>query len=226
MNRKYLTGSICSLALWASAANAAPKIYALDGSLGNAQGLTFAVFNGNLVSANPQPNDLPLNIGGRLVVDDELGTASFEFFGGFFSPNRSYTFDPFIDNLGPGLVTLNDDQVVIEDVFANFDFSLDIDLQTGTGTFAWVQPGGIPSNPPQDRFAFGSLTVNSILVVGDANCDGAVNGNDIADLTFELTGAGSFGNGCPDELLDINGDGVLNALDIPAFVDLLLITGS
>ncbi|HMH18390.1 MAG TPA: PQQ-binding-like beta-propeller repeat protein [Burkholderiales bacterium] len=61
-------------------------------------------------------------------------------------------------------------------------------------------------------------------VLGDLNCDGAVNVLDIEPYTFALTDPAVYARRfprCYRSLADINGDGAVNALDIEPFVGLL-----
>ena len=58
------------------------------------------------------------------------------------------------------------------------------------------------------------LGFNEVLV-GDVNCDGAINLLDVGPF-IEMLGTGEF-----DEKADINGDGAVNLLDVTPFVELL-----
>jgi len=62
------------------------------------------------------------------------------------------------------------------------------------------------------------------IMVGDLNCDSAVNAFDIDPFVLALTDPAGYTNAypaCDINLADINGDGVLNAFDIDPFVELL-----
>jgi hypothetical protein len=62
-------------------------------------------------------------------------------------------------------------------------------------------------------------------VLGDLNCDGAINAFDIDPFVLALVDAASYAAAFPDcDMLngDINGDGVVNAFDIDPFVALLV----
>ena len=64
----------------------------------------------------------------------------------------------------------------------------------------------------------------SSVLVGDLNCDGAIDAFDIEPFLTALFDPGSYAGMYPDcdiNLADINGDGSINAFDIEPFLDLL-----
>jgi len=59
-------------------------------------------------------------------------------------------------------------------------------------------------------------------IPGDTNCDGSVDAGDKTAFILALTDPPAFGlrnAGCPMTQADLNGDGLVNGLDIPPFVD-------
>lgn len=73
-----------------------------------------------------------------------------------------------------------------------------------------------------------TLMLGSPVLLGDANCDGAVNFADINPFVMAVSGGAiewTYATGCPvQEFLcinDINRDGLVDFADINAFVDLL-----
>jgi hypothetical protein len=62
------------------------------------------------------------------------------------------------------------------------------------------------------------------IMLGDVNCDGAVNAFDIDAFVLALTDPAGYAiayPACDINLADVNGDGVVNAFDIDPFVELL-----
>ncbi|MBD3407768.1 MAG: hypothetical protein GF411_16740 [Candidatus Lokiarchaeota archaeon] len=63
-----------------------------------------------------------------------------------------------------------------------------------------------------------------VIMLGDMNDDGAINGIDIEPFVMALTNPQDYQQQFemnPHLVGDINGDGILNAMDIDPFVDLL-----
>ncbi|MEW6252615.1 MAG: plastocyanin/azurin family copper-binding protein, partial [Planctomycetota bacterium] len=70
----------------------------------------------------------------------------------------------------------------------------------------------------------GLIIVEPAILVGDVNCDSAVNFDDINPFVLALTDPATYQTlypNCPFENRDINGDGVCNFDDINPFVALL-----
>jgi hypothetical protein len=151
-------GVLLSTALCVAPAAATTTIVEVSGQITSAEALTFAVLNGNLLSSNPEPGDLPLGYTGVLTIDDTAQTALFEFEGSFTSPTRSYVFDVATGDIFAGITTNTATDIVINDAFADFDFDLALDLTTGTGNFSWFDAGAVPSSPPGDRSAVATIT--------------------------------------------------------------------
>jgi RHS repeat-associated protein len=75
--------------------------------------------------------------------------------------------------------------------------------------------------------ADGNMTL--LDVAGDMNCDGVVNGNDIAPFSLAVTNAELYQQQYPDcEILhaDLNGDGAVNPFDIDYLTDIIFAGGS
>ncbi len=142
-----------ALALCAASSAQAVEIYHFTGQHTDAENLAFAVINGDLVASNPEPGDLPLDYEGILTIDDAAMTADFEFEGSFSSSMRSYNWNIRVGDLFGGITQNDATTLRIEDVFADFDFSLELDKTTGTGSWSWLDPGSVPSDPPADRSA-------------------------------------------------------------------------
>lgn len=138
----------------------------VSGSLTDAENLAFAVRNRVLENSSPEPGDLPLPFTGVFELNTGQQTASFTFEGGFTSPTRSYTFDVPVGGLFDGfrILDLNNGRLQIDDAFADFDFSLTI-AGSGFGSFSWSDPGAVPSSPPADRSAEGTITDSTFTIV-------------------------------------------------------------
>ena len=75
-----------------------------------------------------------------------------------------------------------------------------------------------------DDIAVTSLECVPQILLGDMNCDGAVNGQDIDGFVYVLFGAPPYtqyytwtGGRCNHLHADMNGDGLVNGQDIDAF---------
>ena len=142
-------GVVVAACLLMSSTSEATRVeWQLAGQLTNAQNLTIAVINGNLVSQNAQPGDLPLAYTGELVRDSAAQFAQLTLEGAFTSPGRSYSFDIATPNVFDGfeVLDLGAGRVQISDAFAGFDFEIVI-AGTGVGQFSFVAPGVIPPSP-------------------------------------------------------------------------------
>ena len=163
-HRLHARALVLALGVFAAASRArAIEIYGFTGELSDAENLTFAVINGNLVSSNPEPGDLPLDYTATLTIDDVAMSAVFEFEGSFSSPTRSYTWDIEVGDLFPGITVDDATTLQIDDVFTDFDFSLLLDKTTGTGSWSWLDEGSVPSDPPADRSADGSIETTTFV---------------------------------------------------------------
>ncbi len=163
-HRLHARALVLALGVFAAASSArAIEIYGFTGELSDAENLTFAVINGNLVSSNPEPGDLPLDYTATLTIDDVAMSAVFEFEGSFSSPTRSYTWDIEVGDLFPGITVDDATTLQIDDVFTDFDFSLLLDKTTGTGSWSWLDEGSVPSDPPADRSADGSIETTTFV---------------------------------------------------------------
>ena len=68
------------------------------------------------------------------------------------------------------------------------------------------------------------MKLDDAALLGDLNCDGAVDGLDVDAFVMALTDAGTYRDefpGCDPMLADTNGDGYVDGLDIDPFVSLL-----
>src|SRR5262245_21141797 len=65
------------------------------------------------------------------------------------------------------------------------------------------------------------LPSTALALLGDMNCDGAVNSTDIPLFVDALLATGSFA-GCDINRADMNADALINGLDAQAFVAALL----
>ncbi len=84
-------------------------------------------------------------------------------------------------------------------------------------------PGALPELPVPG-FMLDDGFAGPLLLLGDLNCDGALNAFDVDPFVLALTDPDGYGAAYPacDRLLaDVNGDGEVNAFDIDAFVGLL-----
>ncbi|TWT44112.1 hypothetical protein RAS1_05190 [Phycisphaerae bacterium RAS1] len=97
--------------------------------------------------------------------------------------------------------------------FADFDADGDTDCDDWVAFQAhWTGPPAVPPIPPP------------CAVVGDTNCDGAVNVLDINAFVMALSDPSAYAiqfPNCPMSTADANGDGAIDILDINAFVALL-----
>ncbi|TWT45564.1 hypothetical protein RAS1_19920 [Phycisphaerae bacterium RAS1] len=97
--------------------------------------------------------------------------------------------------------------------FADFDADGDTDCDDWVAFQAhWTGPPAVPPIPPP------------CAVVGDTNCDGAVNVLDINAFVMALSDPSAYAAQfptCPISTADANGDGAIDILDINAFVTLL-----
>ena len=160
--------ALSALALLAAPARAT-FVYELSGQITDAEALAFAVINGNLLSSNPEPGDLPLPYTATLEVDGGtgLGTIGFDFGGSFTSPTRSYTFDIAVDGLPVSVET--NDAILLEIVdsptaFDSTAFELTLNKTTGVGSWNWSQSGAVPTSPPGDRSAAATITGAQLVV--------------------------------------------------------------
>jgi hypothetical protein len=105
----------------------------------------------------------------------------------------------------------------------------DYDVTTGTWTaLNWTPPDTTHNN----ELSYGLIYFSGGLpyfnrfqqLVGDLNCDGVVNFDDINAFVLALSGAAGYEAAYPDcdlKLADCNGDGAVNFDDINAFVAIL-----
>ena len=155
-----------AIAALAATASAQPIVYGLSGIITDADNLTFAVINGNLLSQNPQPSDLPLPFTGTLTIDTGGGFAQLQLEGSFTSPTRSYTFDVATPNIIDGLDILAlDGPVSFSDTFDGFEFDLALSASTGVGSFSLVDIAAVPTSPPQDVAVAATITGVELLQV-------------------------------------------------------------
>ena len=167
---RLLPLAVLAAALAAPPARAAnPLAYELAGQITDAEALTFAVINGNRLSSNPEPGDLPLAYTATLAVPGGVGSAGvdFSFSGSFTSPNRAYTFD--IDLVGFPVDVLVDDAgtlQLVDSLFVddNVAFNLTLDKATGLGTWDWFEGSVVPSRPPRDRSAAATSGVARLVI--------------------------------------------------------------
>ncbi|MEM1423028.1 MAG: hypothetical protein AAGH64_03395 [Planctomycetota bacterium] len=146
--------------------SAQPIVYGLTGLITDAENLAFSVINGNPLSQNPQPGDLPLPFTGTLTIDTASGSAQLQFGGAFTSPTRSYVFDVTTPNIIGGLDTpAFGTPIVFSDAFDAFDFELAFPQGTGPGSFTFLDPGAVPTSPPQDVSVEASITGVEVLQV-------------------------------------------------------------
>ncbi|MEN1678559.1 MAG: hypothetical protein AAGJ46_03130 [Planctomycetota bacterium] len=158
-----------AMVLGSAAASHAFQVYTLSGQITDAEALTFAVINGNLLASNPEPGDLPLSYTGTLELptgDAGSSTATLRFSGSFTSPTRSYVFDVAEVDL-PVEVLQNDAQTLsIVDSFLDFDdrsIDLMLDKTTGIGTWSWRDGSGVPTSPVMPRSAEASIASFSFI---------------------------------------------------------------
>jgi hypothetical protein len=92
----------------------------------------------------------------------------------------------------------------------------------GVSGTAGQQDAGVLSGG--DYEVIGGFWAIRAYVVGDLNCDGAVDFGDINPFVLRLSNPGQYQSeypGCPDENADIDEDGVVGFGDINPFVALL-----
>lgn len=155
-----------AIAALAGTASAQPIVYGLSGIITDADNLTFSVFNGSLLNQNPQPSDLPLPFTGTLTIDTSNSFAQLRIAGSFTSPTRSYVFDVETPSIIGGLELLDlGGPVSFGDAFSGFDFDLALSANTGFGAFSFVDPGAVPSVPPQDIVVDATITGVEVLQV-------------------------------------------------------------
>lgn len=208
------------IALVSSTAVAQVTTYEIAGQLTDAQNLTFAVINGNLLSANPQPGDLPLTFSGSLVVDESAQTAVFEFGGSFTSPTRAYTFDVISDNIFAGVAETTTSGVSVTFFDTDVEIVVDIDSVTQTGSFNYTQFGAVPTSPPQSVFADGVVTSVSVVQTG-GNLADLVEPFGVLDLADVDAFVVAFTN--TDPSIDLAAPfGVIDLGDVDAFIDAFL----
>ena len=216
--------STIALSLAAATASAQPLVYEFEGIINDAQNLTFAVFNGNLLSQNPQAGDLPLPFTGTFTLDTLNGFAQLQISGSFNSPTRAYTFDVVTPNVIDGLDILDlNGPVSFSDAFADFDFELAFTSRSGVGSFSLTLPGVVPTKAPQDIVVNASIT--DVTIVSSATpepCNAAdiadpLNSLDFADINAFASAFLSGG-----ETADLNADNNFDFLDVQAFVGAFL----
>jgi hypothetical protein len=90
--------------------------------------------------------------------------------------------------------------------------------------FRFFTGGGAGSSPAGNFVGWDNLHISPPSMVGDLNCDGAVNFGDINPFVLRLSNPAGYQAAypcCPNENGDINGDGGVNFGDINPFVALL-----
>ncbi|MBU0638496.1 MAG: hypothetical protein KKB50_06485, partial [Planctomycetes bacterium] len=73
-------------------------------------------------------------------------------------------------------------------------------------------------------FEIDNLKLSAAYVLGDLNCDGALNGFDIDSFILAVDDMAAYEQefpNCDHSLADVNRDGVVNGFDIDAFLELL-----
>ena len=221
MTRKITTSLIATVGAALAVAPAAAQVttYELAGEITSASNLTFAVFNGTLLSSNPQAGDLPLSFTGTLVVDETNETAVFEFGGSFTSPTRAYTFDVVSDNVFAGVV--NADQNGANVTFAGDDLVLSVAFNVAAegGSFTYTAFDAVPIIPADNVTASGLITsVNVITNTSPADLAEPFGVLDIDDIDAFID---AFIAG--DALADLAAPlGVVDISDVDAFIDAFL----
>ncbi len=157
----------CIALLWCASAPASPVTVNLTGTLTDAEFLTFAIVNGNLLGVNPQPGDLPLAYEAILRVDDSTGDAQFMFSGEFDSANRSYNYAISFSGFFAD-TTVTGDAISVSHVTPSLEFDLTLDLLTGNGSWQWLAPDSVATFPSQDRFAVANVATTTVVPVPPA----------------------------------------------------------
>lgn len=159
-----ILAAVTALAALSSAASAQPIQYRFSGTLTEAQFLSFAVINGNIIQRFPRAGDLPIPYRGQLDIDPQTSFARFSISGSFTSPAFTTFWDVASPNVFDGLVAQSlGGPVAINIANSDIQFSLDLSPETQTGHFSFRDIGAVPATTPRDVLAVGTVTSVSVI---------------------------------------------------------------
>jgi len=116
------------------------RAFSMRGKLGAREpGLDIAAMSGSVLFGPVIDGAEPVAFCGELAVDHDASTAVFSFAGSAIKRTGAFTFDVQTGDLWSGMVVHDSGDAGVVDVLKGYDFQLEVDEQTGVGTFSYLQ---------------------------------------------------------------------------------------